>query len=132
MLIVSECTDSPAKASDTARPKLDELIAYVRDGDEVIVHSMDRLARNLDDLRRLVRTQIAGRGDRSGAQCLQIHPQSRCQAADQRYEQQRVDRSEPVAVEYAEQLELVHEWAERGPGGDIGDDLLRVQAALWK
>ena len=40
---------------DTARPKLDELMVFVRDGDTVIVHSMDRLARNLDDLRRLVR-----------------------------------------------------------------------------
>ncbi|MBU3060831.1 recombinase family protein [Nocardia sp. NEAU-G5] len=44
-----------ASGKDTARPKLDELIAYVRDGDTVLVHSMDRLARNLDDLRRLVR-----------------------------------------------------------------------------
>ena len=30
------------------------MLDYVRDGDTVIVHSMDRLARNLDDLRRLV------------------------------------------------------------------------------
>ncbi|GIF08902.1 recombinase family protein [Actinoplanes siamensis] len=45
-----------ASGKDTARPKLDELIAFVRDGDTVLVHSMDRLARNLDDLRRLVRT----------------------------------------------------------------------------
>ncbi|WP_442799937.1 recombinase family protein [Nocardia sp. NBC_01730] len=42
---------------------LDELIGYVRDGDTVIVHSMDRLARNLDDLRRLVRT-LTGKGMR--------------------------------------------------------------------
>ncbi|MBF6473686.1 recombinase family protein [Nocardia gipuzkoensis] len=45
-----------ASGKDTARPQLDELIGFVRDGDTVIVHSMDRLARNLDDLRRLVRT----------------------------------------------------------------------------
>lgn len=44
-----------ASGKDTSRPKLDELLAFVRDGDTVIVHSMDRLARNLDDLRRLVR-----------------------------------------------------------------------------
>ena len=30
------------------------MVAYVREGDVVVVHSMDRLARNLDDLRRLV------------------------------------------------------------------------------
>ncbi|NKY31423.1 recombinase family protein [Nocardia gamkensis] len=52
-----------ASGKDTARPQLDELIAFVRDGDTVIVHSMDRLARNLDDLRRLVRT-LAGKGVR--------------------------------------------------------------------
>ena len=33
------------------------MIDYVRDGDKVIVHSMDRLARNLDDLRSIV-TQL--------------------------------------------------------------------------
>lgn len=38
----------------SARPSLDELRRYVRDGDTVVVHSMDRLARNLDDLRALV------------------------------------------------------------------------------
>ena len=43
-----------ASGKDVNRPKLNELIDYVRDGDTVIVHSMDRLARNLDDLRRLV------------------------------------------------------------------------------
>ena len=52
-----------ASGKDAARPKLDEMIAFVRDGDSVIVHSMDRLARNLDDLRRLVRT-LTGKGVR--------------------------------------------------------------------
>jgi DNA invertase Pin-like site-specific DNA recombinase len=52
-----------ASGKDTARPKLDELLAFVRDGDTVIVHSMDRLARNLDDLRRIVRT-LTGKGVR--------------------------------------------------------------------
>jgi len=41
---------------DTQRPQLDALLGFVRDGDTVIVHSMDRLARNLDDLRAIVRT----------------------------------------------------------------------------
>jgi len=39
------------------------MLAFVRDGDNVLVHSMDRLARNLDDLRALVRT-LTGRGVR--------------------------------------------------------------------
>ena len=44
-----------ASGRDTLRPSLEQLVAFVRDGDTVIVHSMDRLARNLDDLRCLVR-----------------------------------------------------------------------------
>ena len=48
---------------DTVRPELAAMIHYVRDGDTVMVHSMDRLARNLDDLRRLVR-DLTGRGVR--------------------------------------------------------------------
>jgi DNA invertase Pin-like site-specific DNA recombinase len=43
-----------ASGRDTARPQLTELLRFARDGDTVVVHSMDRLARNLDDLRALV------------------------------------------------------------------------------
>ena len=43
-----------ASGKDTQRPELDALLIFVREGDTVVVHSMDRLARNLDDLRRLV------------------------------------------------------------------------------
>ena len=43
-----------ASGKDTRRPQLDALLGFVREGDTVVVHSMDRLARNLDDLRRLV------------------------------------------------------------------------------
>jgi resolvase-like protein len=39
---------------DTTRPELTELLRFARDGDTVVVHSMDRLARNLGDLRVLV------------------------------------------------------------------------------
>ncbi|TDT31352.1 recombinase family protein [Naumannella halotolerans] len=40
--------------STTDRPALEELLAYVRDGDQVIVSSMDRLARSTADLHSLV------------------------------------------------------------------------------
>jgi DNA invertase Pin-like site-specific DNA recombinase len=43
-----------ASGKDARRLELDRLLAFVRDGDTVVVHSMDRLARNLDDLRRIV------------------------------------------------------------------------------
>ncbi|MDT7953485.1 MAG: recombinase family protein [Acetobacteraceae bacterium] len=55
-------TDS-ASGRSTARPQLEAMLGFVRDGDTVVVHSMDRLARNLDDLRALVRT-LTGRGVR--------------------------------------------------------------------
>ncbi len=48
-----------ASGKDTYRPQLDALLHYVREGDTVVVHSMDRLARNLDDLRRLVNALTA-------------------------------------------------------------------------
>src|SRR5450756_1838001 len=51
-------TDS-ASGRSTTRPQLEAMLAFVRDGDTVVVHSMDRLARNLDDLRALVRTLTA-------------------------------------------------------------------------
>jgi DNA invertase Pin-like site-specific DNA recombinase len=43
-----------ASGKDTHRPELENLLTFIRDGDTLVVHSMDRLARNLDDLRRLV------------------------------------------------------------------------------
>lgn len=43
-----------ASGRDTVRPELTELLRFARDGDTLVVHSMDRLARNLDDLRALV------------------------------------------------------------------------------
>lgn len=52
-----------ASGKDTKRPELDGLLAFVREGDTVVVHSMDRLARNLDDLRRLVQ-KLTKRGVR--------------------------------------------------------------------
>jgi len=43
-----------ASGKDTKRPQLIAMLAYVREGDEVVVHSLDRLARNLNDLQQLV------------------------------------------------------------------------------
>ncbi len=46
-----------ASGKDTDRPELKALVAYAREGDTIVVHSMDRLARNVDDLRRIVQEQ---------------------------------------------------------------------------
>lgn len=43
-----------ASGKDIKRPQFEEMIRYVREGDILVVYSMDRLARNLDDLRSIV------------------------------------------------------------------------------
>ncbi|MDN5794619.1 MAG: recombinase family protein [Intrasporangium sp.] len=48
-----------ASGKDVAPPQLEVLLGFVRDGDTVVVHSLDRLARNLDDLRRIVHALTA-------------------------------------------------------------------------
>lgn len=50
-----------ASGRDADRPALKQLLAFVREGDTVVVHSMDRLARNLLDLRRVV-DQLTAKG----------------------------------------------------------------------
>jgi DNA invertase Pin-like site-specific DNA recombinase len=44
-----------ASGKDTKRPQLTAALDYTREGDTLIVHSLDRLARNVEDLRRIVR-----------------------------------------------------------------------------
>lgn len=56
---VERIFEDKVSGKDADRPKLAEMLAFVRDGDTVVVHSMDRLARNLDDLRRIVRALTA-------------------------------------------------------------------------
>lgn len=45
-----------ASGKSKNRPALTECLNYIRQGDTLVVHSMDRLARNLDDLRSIVNT----------------------------------------------------------------------------
>jgi len=57
------CFTEKVSGKNTERPALIEMMKYARDGDTVIVHSLDRLARNLDDLRKIVK-ELNGRGVR--------------------------------------------------------------------
>jgi predicted site-specific integrase-resolvase len=41
-------------AKDTERPQLKAMLEHLREGDTVVVHSMDRLARNTKDLLEIV------------------------------------------------------------------------------
>lgn len=64
---VGECdrtfTDHEQGSSDrlASRRQLEDLIAYVREGDHVVVSSMDRLARSVIDLNQITR-RITGKG----------------------------------------------------------------------
>ncbi len=46
--------EDKASGKNTDRPALKEMLAYVREGDEVVVFSIDRLARNLRDLEDII------------------------------------------------------------------------------
>ena len=46
--------EDKASGSSTNRPELAKLMDYAREGDTIHIHSIDRLARSLDDLRKLV------------------------------------------------------------------------------
>lgn len=48
-----------ASGKDTQRPALAAALDFAREGDTLVVHSMDRLARNVEDLRRMVRELTA-------------------------------------------------------------------------
>jgi len=54
-LKLDEVFTDKASGKDTDRPELAKALKHVRKGDTLVVHSMDRLARNLDDLRKIVR-----------------------------------------------------------------------------
>lgn len=56
---LDRCFTDRVSGKDTKRPELAALLAFVREGDTVLVHSLDRLARNLDDLRRTVQALTA-------------------------------------------------------------------------
>lgn len=50
-----------ASGKDANRPQLTAALDFVREGDTLVVHSMDRLARNLGDLRAIV-TKLTDKG----------------------------------------------------------------------
>lgn len=51
---VERVFEEKISGKNTERPALQEMIAYVRGGDEIIVWSIDRLARDLRDLQNII------------------------------------------------------------------------------
>lgn len=60
-LVLDRTFTDKASGKDTQRPQLQAMLAHVRQGDHVYVHSMDRLARSLSDLEGIVKG-LTGRG----------------------------------------------------------------------
>lgn len=58
---VDKSFEDKASGKDTNRPQLQAALGYCREGDTLVVHSMDRLARSLVDLRGMV-TELTRRG----------------------------------------------------------------------
>jgi DNA invertase Pin-like site-specific DNA recombinase len=58
---VDRVFEDKLSGKDRNRPQLEACLAFCRDGDTLVIHSMDRLARNLTDLRQMVE-QLTQRG----------------------------------------------------------------------
>jgi DNA invertase Pin-like site-specific DNA recombinase len=56
---VAKLFTDKASGKDTNRPQLQAAMLYLREGDTLVVHSMDRLARNVEDMLRIVRELTA-------------------------------------------------------------------------
>ena len=60
-VVLDKVFEDKASGKNTDRPQLTACMSHLREGDTLHVHSMDRLCRNLDDLRRIVK-DLTGRG----------------------------------------------------------------------
>src|SRR5690242_5082588 len=56
---VDRVYEDKLSGKDTNRPQLRAAMEYCRDGDTLVCHSLDRLARNTEDLLRIVREMNA-------------------------------------------------------------------------
>lgn len=58
-IVLDKSFEDKQSAKNTERPQLQACLAYCREGDTLFVHSIDRIARNLVDLRKIVEDQNA-------------------------------------------------------------------------
>ena len=57
-VLTDKIFEDKLSGKDTNRPQLLAMLEQLREGDTVVVHSLDRLGRNIDDLRKLVQNMI--------------------------------------------------------------------------
>jgi DNA invertase Pin-like site-specific DNA recombinase len=60
-VLLDKVFEDKASGKNVDRPQLTACLAHLREGDILHVHSMDRLCRNVDDLRRIVK-ELTSRG----------------------------------------------------------------------
>ena len=73
-LELAKIFEDKASGKDINRPQLRACLNYLREGDTLVVHSIDRLARNLEDLQKLVRELISkGVSIKFHKECLYFH-----------------------------------------------------------
>lgn len=60
-VLLDKVFEDKLSGKNVDRPQLTACLAHLREGDMLNVHSMDRLCRNFDDLRRIVK-ELNGRG----------------------------------------------------------------------
>jgi DNA invertase Pin-like site-specific DNA recombinase len=58
---LDKCFEDKLSGKDRERPQLQAAINFVREGDTLVIHSLDRLARNLVDLCQIVK-ELNGKG----------------------------------------------------------------------
>ncbi|MDD2541932.1 MAG: recombinase family protein, partial [Desulfuromonadaceae bacterium] len=58
-ITVDQMFEDRLSGKDTNRPELQRMLQHARKGDTILVHSLDRLGRNIDDLREIVKTLVA-------------------------------------------------------------------------
>jgi DNA invertase Pin-like site-specific DNA recombinase len=56
---VDQMFEDKLSGKDTNRPALQAMLKHARKGDTVCCHSLDRLGRNIDDLREIVKSLVA-------------------------------------------------------------------------
>jgi DNA invertase Pin-like site-specific DNA recombinase len=60
-VVLDKTYEDKLSGKDMERPALQECLAFLRDGDTLHVHSLDRMARNLRDLEGII-TNLTGKG----------------------------------------------------------------------
>jgi DNA invertase Pin-like site-specific DNA recombinase len=60
-IAVDKMFEDHASGKDTKRPQLQLALSFLREGDTLVVHSMDRLSRSLTDLLSMVK-ELTGKG----------------------------------------------------------------------